>query len=132
MLTAPDLYASIARKLTDANVRLQRHDTVELTGKIAAQSDAIVKFQNFADILGRLLFVYYGMQGAYYVVDHVNKAHDLPDHLQWLFGWIVGIDPKIAALNIGAALAAIALALTVLDIVHWARKRRLRRTAAHY
>lgn len=132
MLTAPDLYASIARKLTDANVRLQRHDTVELTGKIAAQSDAIVKFQNFADILGRLLFVYYGMQGAYYVVDHVNKAHDLPDHLQWLFGWIVGIDPKIAALNIGAALAAIAFALTVLDIVRWARKRRLRRTAVHY
>lgn len=126
MLTAPELYASIARKLNDAYVRLQRQDTVERTRKIAAQSDAIVSFQRVADLLGRLLFIYYGMQGTYYFVDYVNKAasHGLPLLLRFPFGWLVGIDAKVAALTVASLIALFATLLLVGDAVRAVRNRR--------
>jgi hypothetical protein len=109
MLTAPDLYGSIAQKLNDAYVRLQRQDTVERTRKIAAQSDAIVKFQRAADWLGKLLFVYYGMQGTYYVIDHAKTAEHLPVPLQKLADLLAHLDTKASALTAAVAIAIILL-----------------------
>jgi len=124
MLTAPDLYGSIARKLNDAYVRLQRQDTVERTRKIAAQSDAIVKFQRAADGLGKLLFVYYGMQSVYYAIDHAKKAEHWPKILKPLPGFFAHLDARASALTVGVVIAILCFALFLGEL--WERGFRAR------
>lgn len=59
MLTAPGLHQSITQKLKVAQ-------QARLTARIAEQSEAIRNFQWAADWVGRILIVYYVMQGAQY------------------------------------------------------------------
>lgn len=60
MCAAGDRYETILRKLNSAN--------------ISNQSGEILRIQKIADMVGILVFIYYAMQFAYYLVDHAHHA----------------------------------------------------------